>query len=817
MAILIEDIRIKDKFRPAETDVDWLLASVGEPIDIEIDFRVEETVISQSSNFNDAGWILIRPSNYISGISDNTNLVYADDPNAFQNFFVGDQIRWTDSATIFTITEKISNQAIRLDTVDGVAVDYFFQRGRVMYVSNLFQGVRYYHNFIENNAALTYNDIATGSERQFKIATADCNNGTPQNMIENGVKDYLIGNCTINGRGTSTYGQKLTIKHSTVLTPLFLESQYANLLLREKPDYYNIGNCLKHVFKLECNRDLSNPNDTQSIEFEERDGNTGWFNENYNGGQTNYSISNLVFTRVSDSEVLPALELTSDVDVTFDIDNTASTPFSSSNTKSIATFWQLPEENNYTNNGRNLQQNYVYDYAQHTLDAATSVGSTYNVSIKEFETVILSSSKIACRIRVGANITSQGYINENTNKRYLIGFIVENHALTRETSDKVHLLINVNDFSLQLFDTELISNDTVFLQHRFTDVADGFASVDVFPTDDVVAYSEFNIDFNGLENDGINIVSVAHELVFKKTGFAEILVESNSVNTLASVFLNGYVPLIDVEQNRAFKLSDGDFRKQITVDRDSANDSGTIFAYKSTYPFLTRWEYWEALSGVNSPPSGVFDSALPNNGINHYWHRYQTEGYTLNYRLRFTILQNGEQFTQEFDSPLVTHPFDDNPEWANHTIKSYDLSSVELVAGGVKFLQTGAQTKIIASFEKVSGTPPVIADVDIVFWGIVKEKGTIQSVVRYSSVYSNNGSTWFSSTDNSNLVVKSKVGAVYTGEVLVDNALLPNASDFTIYARLYDAPPFGCPSNGIATESPECILTEDNFNLITEA
>ena len=146
MAIIIEDIRIKDKFRPAETDVDWLLASVGEPIDIEIDFRVEETVISQSSNFNDAGWILIRPSNYISGISDNTNLVYADDPNAFQNFFVGDQIRWTDSATIFTITEKISNQAIRLDTVDGVAVDYFFQRGRVMYVSNLFQGVRYYHN-----------------------------------------------------------------------------------------------------------------------------------------------------------------------------------------------------------------------------------------------------------------------------------------------------------------------------------------------------------------------------------------------------------------------------------------------------------------------------------------------------------------------------------------------------------------------------------------------------------------------------------------------------------------------------------------------
>jgi hypothetical protein len=816
MAILIEDIRIKDKFRPSATGVDWLLASVGEPIDIEIDFRVEEVVIAQSQSISDSGWIILNPSSAVSDVADTNGLIYADNPLAFENFFVGDTITIvgafkTANNGTYTVTEKIDNQRIRVNT--SFQSSFVGTNGKV-YVVTPFRGVRYFHNFIENDGATTFNDLTTNEQRLFKIADADNTNVTPKNMVFNGLKDYQIGGATIQGNGTSTYGQKFTIKHSTIVTPLFLESQYADLLLRVKPEYYEAGNCLKHIFQIECNRDLSNPNDNQIVLFDEKLGNTGWFDENYNGGTNGYTVSNVQITRVSDSASVNALELTNACDITFRVTNTSA--FSNTLTKGMATFWQLPQQNNYVSNARNLQENFVYDYALQTIGAAT-VGGTYGVAIDEFVITYVDASNIDVRIRTSIDITSQGYINENTDKRYLVGFIVEKHSLTRETSDKVHLLINVNDFSIQLFDTELISNDTVFLQHRFSDVADGFASVDVFPTDDVVAYSQFNIDFNGLESDGINIVSVAHELVFKKSGFAEILVESNSVNTLTSVFLNGYVPLIDVEQNRAFKLSDGDFRKLITVDRDSANDSGTIFAYKTTYPFITRWEYWEALSGVNNPPSGVFDSTLPNNGINHYWHRYQTQGYTLNYRLRFTILQNGEQFTQEFDSPLVTRPFNDNAEWGNESIKSYDLSSVELVAGGVKFLQTGAKTKVVASFEKVSGTPPDVADVDIVFWGIVKEKGTIQSVVRYSSVYSNNGSTWFSSTDNSNLVVKSKVGAVYTGEVLVDNTLLPSASDFTIYARLYDAPPFGCPSNGIATESPECILTEDNFNLITEA
>jgi hypothetical protein len=445
MAILIEDIRIKDKFRPSATGVDWLLASVGEPIDIEIDFRVEEVVIAQSQSISDSGWIILNPSSAVSDVADTNGLIYADNPLAFENFFVGDTItivgafKAANNGT-YTVTQKIDNQRIRVNT--SFQSSFVGTNGKV-YVVTPFRGVRYFHNFIENDGATTFNDLTTNEQRLFKIADADNTNVTPKNMVFNGLKDYQIGSATIQGNGTSTYGQKFTIKHSTIVTPLFLESQYADLLLRVKPEYYEAGNCLKHIFQIECNRDLSNPNDNQIVLFDEKLGNTGWFDENYNGGTNGYTVSNVQITRVSDSASVNALELTNACDITFRVTNTSA--FSNTLTKGMATFWQLPQQNNYVSNARNLQENFVYDYALQTIGAAT-VGGTYGVAIDEFVITYVDASNIDVRIRTSIDITSQGYINENTDKRYLVGFIVEKHSLTRETSDKVHLLINVNDF-----------------------------------------------------------------------------------------------------------------------------------------------------------------------------------------------------------------------------------------------------------------------------------------------------------------------------------------------------------------------------------
>jgi hypothetical protein len=825
MGIIIEDIRYLDKFRPSETDVDWSLYNIGEPFDIEIDYRVEEVAIALSNNDNDAGWILMNPSPHQSGEPSNSNLIFADITTAFANFNLGDDITITGAFQAandgnYTIIEKINDQTIRVEQFGGGAVNFaksFLKKDKTIHVITPFKGHKYFFNWVENQAATQFIELSSGEENQLYYDSATT--ALPAtSMVWNGDKTNQIGSTTIEGNGTTAFGQRFTIKHSGSVTPLFLASQIADTQAQLPPDYYESGNCLKHIFKIEVNRDLSNPNDTQDIIFEDREGNTGWFNENYNGQLQNYTISNLTFTRVSDAASLNALELAAEVDADFRITNTVDSPFHATLTKGMAVFWILPDqESRYQDNGRKLEENFVYDYGLNTIATITN-GNNFGTTlqaIKEVEMTFVDADNIDVRIRFDFGSLSQTIVNENDTKKYIFGFTIEDQSKTRETSDKTTLLINTNEFELELFKSDLIVNNTKFLFHRFSNFVDGVDNPEVFPVDDMVADSQFSIDFNGLENDGIDILSVSHELVLKHASNADILVESNTYSTGGSLLLDGYVPLIDLEQNRAFTISDNDFRRLVTVKRDDANDSGTIRAYETTYPFFVRWETWEALLGVTNPPAGVYDNTLPNNGLNHFWFRFSTLGYTLNYRLRFTILQNGQQFTQEFDSPLSMNDFNSNPDWTGESIKAFDVdTSTELVSGPDKFLQGYTDTKVVAEFDKTTGGLPPIADIDIVFWIIGKESGTIKSVRRASSVYVDSGDTWFKGITTPTLVDKSKTVSLYKGEILTDFTKL-SGSEFTIYARLHNVDT--CPADAISLEDDTCLLLEDDNNLLKEA
>jgi hypothetical protein len=819
VAITIEDIRYLDKFRPSEIDVDYALYHVGEAYDVEIDIRVEEIVVNDAKDYeNGANTIVVEPEPYITGIADRERLVWCNNPNAFANFFVGDTIVITgaqksQSNGTFTIAEKINNGAFRIS--ETTTIPSFLNVGGTVHISTPFRGVRYSWNFINNGLPTNFIDDTTGKLQLAVEDSADNTNVTLLDMTLVGDKDWQDGSVKIKGNGSSTYGQKFTIKHSGIIKPIHKAGQYDDTLARIEPVNTNP---LKHIFQIDVNREYTNPNDTQTIVFDPRMGNTVWFNKNYNALTQNYSVTDVAITRVVDSVSLSALEVSSEADVTFRVTNNATTPFSSGNTKGMAYFWTLPsEEEFYTssiNNNRTFLQNFTYDRALATNGGAVvngvNFGTGYQV-IKELEIDHVNSSNIDVRIRINIGADAQNVINNQTEKRYLIAFTTEDHTRDRANSDKVCLLVNINDFYLQLFDGNLIDAETNLIQHpQDADFNVGLPTLDVFPTDDVVAFTQYSIDFDGLQSDGINILSVTHELVMTKTGFADIVLEQNTYSIGASTFINGYIPLIDFEQNRSFKLSDGDFRKLVTSKRNPALDSGTVVAYKNTYPFKIRFEYWEALTGVSNIDSSVYDTDEPNNGYNHFWHYYQTKGYQLNYRQTFVVIQNGISFQQVFDTPIITHPFNDNAEWGNESIKSYDVAtSTELVSGGTKFLQSYVDTKLIASFEKISGTEPAIEDVNIVLWGIVKESGNIASIVQYSSYTDTNGDTWFKSIDGSNKVVKAKTGAVYTGECLTNFVSLPNNTDFTIYARLYEPPsttPFGK-----QTEDGDFKTTEDNI------
>lgn len=271
---------------------------------------------------------------------------------------------------------------------------------------------------------------------------------------------------------------------------------------------------------------------------------------------------------------------------------------------------------------------------------------------------------------------------------------------------------------------------------------------------------------------------------------ADILLEDFSFSTEAAPLI-GLVQDINFSQDRVFKIPNG-IRKTITCLRDYASDTAFEKFFNYKYPFMHRWEYWTALLNALTVPAELFDNTQPNNGINHFWHRYTTIAFWhIAYDVVFTLEQNGVEFTQTFKTELAdSTDFDGNPDWTSNSIKSFDLNTAtELTSLGIQYLYGFENVEIQAKFNKTTGTVPSLVNVGIVMWIEPFEKGGIPDVRRFSSFYIKGDETWFESSDSSDKVVVSKLGSEYTGTLEVDYTKLPADNKFTLYARMYELYP----------------------------
>jgi len=831
MGVRVTDIRISDEFRAGENEP-FLLGVIGEKVRFELDIEVEECFFSSAEAEVDQ--IILNPNVTLTQTAFNDDIIYCEDVSSFVNMSLGDTISVSGSLASdgnYIISEVLDDNIIRVKTTGGGAVT-FPNADEVLAPTGLidaaicvvtpFQGITYFYNMIENQAATTYTSLIDGETQRFSTNNADATDPSLTPMNYEGIKSYQVNaSCFVKGRGIVDGIQKFTIIHNTFITPLFLQAQYNDLLSRTAPDYFLGGNCLRYVTTIDAGRSLTDPNTIQTIEFSELQGNTGWFNENFNGGINYYSIDSYSLERVSDSTALTALELTEQVEATITIKNTTNSPFVNGDTFVVSNFCYLPnDEAYYQNNGNTFRENFFFDRVGNVLGSGFVNGDNFTSDQQMLlgaEATFVSASEIEVKITFDAATAAQAIISARDVGRYMMWITTEDYNLNKANSDKVALLVDVNDFFIQLTDINLVTSNSVFIQHPFEDVADGEATVSAFPVDDIVARSDFNIDFTNYLNDGIKINAITNQIVVANGVNPDIILEDTTISTSASPLLNGLVPIINVNQDRIFKIPAGEIRKVIDIQRNSSLDSGDTYHWYCNYPFMHRWEYWENQPIPSFLPVGIYDTNEPNNGLNEQWHRYTTvAGWSVYHRLKFTIEQNGEIFQQIFDNAYTSNDFNSNAEWGNESIISYDVvTGNPIVNGGTKLIQGYTDTKIVATFEKIAGDIPLIDEVEVVIWIETKEKGGISDIRRISSVYPTGANTWFKSTDTSNKVVKNKTGSVYTGECLIDSSKLPADNNYTVYARLYDLTA-GIPVGAKLMEDGSVKLMEDNTIKIIE-
>jgi len=799
MGIILDSISFDNEFQPSSTT--WLLANIGEKITATIDFTVRADAIPDGT-----GNQIIRfaPANQPTA-----NYIQSIGFAAFADFNIGDIIFVDDSAATapganagnHTITEKISSSIIKVGTTL-TASDLTASSDSIALVT-VMEAIRYNWNLIGNSETSTFNSKIDGTNQELTVDNYPSLSTPVTAMNFFGSQSYQIGGATIQrlATGSLSGSQQFQIIHTFYITPFFLSAQFQDLQNGIAPNYFLNNECLKFIYRLEAGAELSNPNSFQFTQTIDVLGNTGWFDEKFNSGFTNYNVKSITYEDDITTTSVPGIQLSSDkTRVKIVIENTTDTPFVNSSTEFTANFSYLPEfESEYQNNGKNIIENFYFDRGFQTVGSGAIAGDNFGTDEQVFESIeatFTSSSEIEVELLVSLSSAMITDIEARGRKAFALWVTTQDHTLDTADADKVALLADVEVFYQDTTDAGLLTwENPVFLKHYETDpTTEGADTINGRIEDDILRYDRFYIDRGGREDNTINITQTRQFLVAKNSSTgAEFILEQYFQNWSSALQVNDGSPLgqyttqnFNFVQDRVFKMPTNEQRKQIQVNRRTDLDTTDFRYYEMYYPFIMRWEDWVALLTADT---NFFDNSLAQNGLNNLWDRYQTfADWDLYYRSSVILNQDGTQLTFSQDKLIDSFTYLEDTDWINEDINSFTLTGTPLTSGGTDFIQGFEDTKIIAEKEWAGAgvKPDNATEVAWVLRIEVFEQGTITDIRFISSEYDWLQFSWWKSTDLSNMVVTSETGGVFKAEALIDYTLIPPGTQFRVSARIYD-------------------------------
>lgn len=617
-------------------------------------------------------------------------------------------------------------------------------------------------------------------------------------MFFTGAKPYQIGSATLTREGIDVSGvfiQKFKIIHNTFVTPFFLSEQWTDIQNNINPPYFLNGESLKSIFKFEAKFLVNDPNRVfiyeTSVDINlDNLGNVGGFDENFNTGITNYSIDSVTYTR-SNGDDSDTLELTTnESDIEIVIKNTVDTPFSNNNTKFTLNFIKAPyDPSEYQGNTRTLAQNFCFDRALQTVGAAAVNGDNFGGNYQVFKDItgtFTNSGEIVINAKVAFDANVLSIITESDEYRYIIFVSVQDHTKVNGDSDRVCLKVDANTFFVDESDPGMIVPETVFLEHPYTDVEnDSIPELSACAEDEVVAISTFYIDKNGRESDEIIITSVVPSIIARsESADEEFTLDSFTIPTADATLDNTGMQYFSESSAREFHIAES-IRKNITLDRREDLDDGDKYYYQLRFPFMVRWEYWQALSVVNS---AFFNNSLPNNGKNHRWFRYansQVTDWQTYYKITVNATKNGTPLKYEL---LNAFTINDYTEISGDYIKTFDETFTTELYNAVtdkKYILQDANTGVQVVFEMDSGYDISKCTVEIHIEA--NELGGTPGTRRLSTVNAQITDTWFKGINDDGLTIKAAPSTtILRARALIDKTLIPFTNPvYKISARLY--------------------------------
>lgn len=783
-------------------------------ITVETNVRFETYETPATDEEFGTGFMMLQVPGSFTGKIQDSRTVYSDKPGGFseEQWTVGDswKIRGMgiEGNNIDGIIEEISEDRKTLITNHNFSIEQFPLEAYIANTTTI-TAITFKHGLIENNESVNFRSKVDGSEQIAHLGGINFQNTNFQTMLLLGNKSWQSGSIQVKGNNIGigdpglTFGvvQAFTVKHELVINPLMLAEDWNDILNRLKPEWLKNSASLRYVTEVNLSAILKNPNETAKGVFGQSElGNVGWFNENFNGGPSDYSFSDVVYTNLA-GDFRSGIELTeNETIITFKIHSDTNS-LSTSQTNLIFGFNAAPsDKSQYRDNifaaANTMEENFSFDNVLSVSGNPSGVPrkfGTVDQVIKSMTATRVDASLMNVEVRIQMSSTVVGRIAAGTLRRVMIYLEVSDHLLTRANSDKVQLLLDANDMFVDFSDSGMITMVQQFLTHPFSDIETELVTeVNGFLEDDIVGVNDFFLDRNGREEDEIVFTSIRGQvIVLKDTGAAFVLDSTGGIALSALPNINeapfGDIPNPNITIPRGFKTPADDNRLNIQFFRNYAADALGEFFFRFQFPFMVEWAPYLPLAGVNDD---FFDPNEPNDGFNRDWNRYDLNP---DWRIYFqTILnttKNGEPLQDIALTRLHTHNYTDGPEWAPEVVRFFDENGDELINGGEKFIIKYADTEVRIDFTYIGpGSNPSLGDLVGVMKIHVFEEGTKDSTYWLSSRYDQHPNTWWKSIDGLNrVVITDEGGGVFRLTALLDKDQLPiDTPFFQVTGRIYD-------------------------------
>lgn len=450
---------------------------------------------------------------------------------------------------------------------------------------------------------------------------------------------------TIEYRGSTignVFEYKYQIKFIYMISPFF--DTVNNFVDMVAPDAVLGAEALTDNFLITGMPIYGNPNLTikNDPKETEQEGNTGWFDENFNQLPNPYTHTDVVYknlngTTVGELDYVNPIEITTTISGFGTLSASTKVQYGFVWVPLVEEIWKKNDKQDHLNlklssgaQGTGLPASYplspIANVPFPLFNKGYSIDNSSGMNVSDvFFTKVGNEIKVKMIFRPDAGFAAYMETLGENERNYAIWISIGDPIPDYNESDRVSLLLDFRQMKTFIEPIGAYDGLTIdFLTHPQAATDTPIVSNDIRTEDDLLARVSFQVD----TAIGVDIPVV--------TGINfGVLIENNTTGQQyildkAEVDLSSFpdATQYNFDEPRSFKLGAGNSKNFFKVSYNAAADSGTLKGAKGEYGFKARWEDW--LERFPHAANAFYDNTLGNNGFSENWYDYfNTTDYSL--------------------------------------------------------------------------------------------------------------------------------------------------------------------------------------------